>query len=49
VVGAVFSAEAIRQMFTDEVRPFFPQGQPEADPAEDTADGPDPSFAVGEW
>jgi hypothetical protein len=49
VVGAVFSAEAIRQMFTDEVRPFFPQGQAEADPAESPADGPEPFFASGEW
>jgi hypothetical protein len=47
VVGAVFSAEAIREMFTDDVKPFFPQGPSEEDDAGD--DGPEPFFASGEW
>jgi hypothetical protein len=49
VVGAVFSADAIREMFTDDVKPFFPQGSPEDEP--DTAGagvGPEPFFASGE-
>jgi hypothetical protein len=49
-IGAVFSADAIREMFSDAVKPFFPQGVPEDEP--DTAgagEDPQPFFASGEF